>query len=165
MTEIYLLLGCNTGNCNENLENACRLIEFRCGSILSQSSIYETEAWGNKEQPVFLNMAVKLYTNLSPENLLTAVKGIELEVGRTASEKWGPREMDIDILLYGNEIIELDELKIPHSLMTERRFSLEPLNEIAADFVHPGLQKTILQLLEECKDNSEVKKRKHKHSA
>lgn len=163
MTEVYLLLGCNTGNCTENIDNALHLIEFRCGSIIAQSSIYETEAWGNKEQSDFLNVAVKLYTNLSPQNLLTALKGIELEVGRTATEKWGPREMDIDILLYGKEIIELDELKVPHPLMTERRFSLEPLNEIAFDLVHPGLQKTIHLLLKECKDKGVVKKKGKQH--
>src|SRR5688572_10405436 len=137
MTEVYLLLGSNLGERITNLNNAVRLIASRCGKIQLQSSIYETEAWGLKEQNSFLNMAVVIKTTLAPKDVLIEVKTIERELGRTDTTKWGPRLIDIDILLYGESIIELDDLKIPHPFISERKFTLLPLNEIARDVIHP----------------------------
>lgn len=158
MTEVYLLLGSNLGNRNENLHKALKLIDFRCGNITRKSALYETEAWGMKNQQAFINMAVAIQTNLSPLNLLTAVKTIEIEVGRVETTKWGPRVIDIDILLYGTEIVNLPELIIPHPYMQQRRFTLMPLIEIAANYSHPVLNKTIAQLLTDCDDTSAVVK-------
>jgi 2-amino-4-hydroxy-6-hydroxymethyldihydropteridine diphosphokinase len=156
MAEVYLLLGSNKGNREEQITSALRLIEFRCGTIKLQSSLYETEAWGLKEQAAFLNKAVLLHTNLSPVNLLEALKYIEREIGRSGNVTWGPREIDIDILFYNTEIVNLPELKIPHPYLHQRRFTLVPLNEIACDFLHPELQKTINHLLKQCTDTGEA---------
>ena len=158
MAEVYLLLGSNMGDRLKNLDKALKLIDFRCGAVTSQSAIYETEAWGMKEQQAFINMAIAIQTNLSPLNLLTAVKNIEIEVGRVETVKWGPRVIDIDILLYDTEVVNLPELIIPHPYMQQRRFTLLPLNEIASTYQHPVLNKTIGQLLVECTDNSAVVK-------
>jgi 2-amino-4-hydroxy-6-hydroxymethyldihydropteridine diphosphokinase len=158
MTEVYLLLGSNLGNRNENLHKALKLIAFRCGTITHKSALYETEAWGMKEQQAFINMAIAIQTNLSPLNLLTALKTIEIEVGRVETVKWGPRVIDIDILLYGTQIVNLPELIIPHPYMQQRRFTLLPLNEIASAYQHPVLNKTIAQLLIDCEDTSAVVK-------
>lgn len=156
MTEVYLLLGSNEGNRKGNLKKACKLIEFRCGKIMRPSSIYETEAWGMKEQNHFLNQALLIKTPLTPPNLLNTVKAIEKELGRTETIKWGPRIIDVDILFYEDKIVLLPELTIPHPFIQERKFTLVPLNEIATDFIHPAFKETVKQLLEECLDESEV---------
>lgn len=156
MKEVYLLLGSNEGNRKENLSRASAHIEQRCGKIVQVSSLYETEAWGLKEQNAFLNQALMIQTSLTAPLLLAELKTIEKETGRTETVKWGPRVIDIDILFYGTEIIELPELKIPHPYLHQRRFTLVPLNEIAKDFVHPGFKKSMKQLLEECMDESKI---------
>jgi len=152
----YLLLGSNIGDSQLQLQYANSLIEFRCGRILNKSSIYRTEPWGMKDQNDFLNQCLALETKLSPKDLLGALKQIEQEMGRTSSTHWGPRIIDIDILFYGSEVIELDNLQIPHPQIANRKFTLLPLNELAADFIHPTLKSTIQQLLENCPDNSNV---------
>lgn len=158
MQEVYLLLGSNVGNRAENLAKAIAFIEERCGEVFVQSHLYETAAWGNTEQQSFYNQAIGINTDLSAENLLIAVKEIEKEVGRIETIHWGPRVIDIDIILFGNEVIDLPQLKIPHPYMHERRFTLTPLAEIASGAVHPVFNKTVSELLEECADDSEVKK-------
>ena len=157
MNEVYLLLGSNEGNRKENLETARQFIAFRCGEIVSRSSLYETEAWGIKEQNSFLNQAICVFTHLAPTDLLHTLKSIEKQTGRTDTIKWGPRVIDIDILFYENDVIDTPELKIPHPFIQERRFTLTPLNEIAATFIHPVLKKTVAQLLKECPDTSSVR--------
>jgi len=157
MKEVYLLLGSNEGKPEENLLRAKLLIAGRCGPIVLQSSLYETEAWGFKEQPFFLNQAILIKTGLIPSDLLEALKNIEKETGRVETIYWGPRVIDIDILFYSHEIVDLPQLKIPHPYIRERRFTLVPMNEIAPDLMHPVLEKTMSELLRECKDNSEVK--------
>ncbi len=157
MMKTYLLLGSNENDRFRNLKKACELIELRCGKVLSQSALYETEAWGLKEQNAFINQAVLIETSLAPKELLLQLKATEKEIGRVETVKWGPRVIDIDILFYGNEVVDMEELKVPHPFLHERRFTLAPLNEIAAEFVHPLLQKTVNELLSDCPDTSLVK--------
>ena len=156
MNEVYLLLGSNVGNRIENLKKAIGLIESECGKIKSISSVYETAAWGLKEQNNFLNEALCIYTSLTAKVLLKILKNIEKETGRTKTVKWGPRVIDIDILFYGEEIIDTPELKIPHPYLHERKFTLVPMNEIAPHFLHPVLHLTVNELMKKCVDESEV---------
>src|SRR5438477_9620583 len=110
----YLLLGSNLGERLQHINEAKKKIKERCGAILVKSSMFESEPWGLKEQEYFLNCAIIIETKLTPRNLLQTLKQIEEESGRKKSEKWAARELDIDILFYGNEIINLPDLKIPH---------------------------------------------------
>ena len=158
MRTAYLLIGGNLGNRKENLSNAISLINEQCGSLTRSSSIYETEAWGITDQPSFLNQALEISTSLSARQLMRKVLNIEEEMGRVRKEKLGPRIIDIDILLFENEIHDLRFLKIPHPEMQNRRFVLVPLAEINSSLQHPVLKKTIAELLEECPDNLEVTK-------
>lgn len=158
MTEVYLLLGSNLGDRLQHLDNAMALIAERCGALTAQSAIYETAAWGNTEQQSFYNQAIGISTSLSPVNLLVAVKAIEREVGRTETVHWGPRIIDIDIILYGTEIVTLPQLQIPHPYMHQRRFTLVPLAEIADNVIQPVINKPISELLNECEDDSEVRR-------
>jgi len=158
MRTAYLLIGGNLGNRKENLSKAVSLINEQCGSLTSSSSIYETEAWGNTDQPSFLNQALEISTSLNARQLMRKVLKIEEVMDRVRKEKLGPRIIDIDILLFENEIHDLRFLKIPHPEMQNRRFVLVPLAEINSTLQHPVLKKTIAELLEECPDNLEVKK-------
>ena len=158
MRTAYLLIGGNLGNRKENLSKAVSLINEQCGSLTRSSSIYETEAWGKTDQPSFLNQALEISTSLTARQLMRKVLKIEEEMGRVRKEKLGPRIIDIDILLFENEIHDLRFLKIPHPEMQNRRFVLVPLAEINSTLQHPVLKKTIAELLEECPDNLEVKK-------
>src|SRR5262245_43025859 len=152
MNTAYLLVGGNLGNRKENLENAARAINEECGIITKHSSFYETAAWGKTDQPSFLNQALEISTPLNARRLLRKILKIETMMGRVRKEKLGPRIIDIDILLFGNEIHDLRFLKIPHPEMQNRRFVLIPLAEIDASLQHPIFKKTVAQLLEECPD-------------
>jgi 2-amino-4-hydroxy-6-hydroxymethyldihydropteridine diphosphokinase len=158
MNVVYLLIGGNIGNRQENLTLARNKMVTLCCKILIQSAIYETAAWGNQNQPAFLNQVLKISTELSAEELLENLLRIEKELGRVRIEKYGPRIIDIDILFFNNSIIKLNNLVIPHPEMQNRRFALLPLSEIAPKFIHPVLHKAISQLLIECPDNLEVNK-------
>lgn len=144
---VYLLLGSNLGNRKEILEKAIELLSEKIGVIISQSKDYETKPWGVTDQPDFLNLAVSIHTNLKPLEILEQTQSIENQLGRVRKEKWGARLIDVDIMFYGDEIIEEPNLKIPHPLMQERDFALIPLVEIAPNFVHPVLGKTVSELL------------------
>jgi len=158
MSTAHLLIGGNLGDRKENLLTAISLINEQCGPLTRSSSVYETEAWGKTDQPSFLNLALEISTPLNARQLMRKILKIEKEMGRVRKEKLGPRIIDIDILLYENEIHDLRFLKIPHPEMHNRRFVLVPLAEIDPTLQHPVLKKTIAELLEECPDNLEVKK-------
>lgn len=116
---------------------------------LKLSGFYETTPVGGPPQPMFLNAALSIMTALTPSRLLIQLQNIEILMGRVRTVKWGPRNIDIDILLYSNEIINNDQLKIPHPLMHTRSFVLKPLAEIEPDIIHPIFNKTVLQLYHE----------------
>ena len=158
MNRAYLLIGGNLGNRENNFTIARGYIEQYCGPVIRSSSLYETAAWGKTDQPSFLNQALEIETELHAEHLMTQVLEIEKFMGRERKEKYGPRVIDIDILLFNNEQYDLPFLKIPHPEMQNRRFALTPLAEIAGDIQHPVLKKSIDQLLKECPDKLEVKK-------
>ncbi len=149
MTKAFLSLGSNLGDRIINLHHAIELISNRGISTIGVSSFYETEPWGYKGQPPFINAALEVEVALNARELLSTLKSIELEMGREESPRWGPRLIDIDIIFFGNEIVSYPELTIPHPLMHKRLFVLEPLVEIAPDFIHPLFNKNIKTLLEE----------------
>ena len=135
----YLSLGSNLGNREETLRKALRQLAAADGvKKLAVSSLYETEPWGKKEQPSFLNIAVSLQTTLTPEELLALAQAVETELGRVRHERWGPRTIDVDILLIEGVERKTPTLTLPHPYMTERAFVLVPLAEIASDLVVMG---------------------------
>src|SRR5690349_2847274 len=158
MNRAYLLIGGNVGDREKNFTIATKYIKQYCGPVLRSSSLYETAAWGKTDQHSFLNQALKVETELDAEHLIRQILEIEKLMGRERKEKYGPRVIDIDILLFNNDQYDLPFLKIPHPEMQNRRFALTPLAEIAGDLQHPVLKKSITQLLEECPDELAVKK-------
>jgi 2-amino-4-hydroxy-6-hydroxymethyldihydropteridine diphosphokinase len=144
---VYLGLGSNMGKRQDNLDKALDLLSQRL-RVEQVSSIYDTEPVGNTNQPRFLNLVCQVHTRLAPRELLTLAKGIELKLGRAPGTSNAPRPIDIDILFYGDQVIETPELVIPHPRLAERAFVLVPLDEIAPDLVHPVSSKTIRELLQ-----------------
>jgi 2-amino-4-hydroxy-6-hydroxymethyldihydropteridine diphosphokinase len=153
---IFLLLGSNEGDGRQNLEQAERRIGAHAGKVVARSSVYKTEAWGLTRQADFYNRVLEIGSPHSPERLLEIVLTIEKDMGRVRREKWGPRLIDIDMLFYGQQIRNTPTLVVPHPGIPERRFVLVPLGEIALEFVHPVLKKTIGELLAECADRLAV---------
>jgi len=157
MQPLYLLLGSNYGSRAEYISRAKQAISEQIGVIEKESLWYETAPWGNTEQNDFLNQSVLVYTDVTPHNILQTIKGIEQSVGRTANFRWGPREIDIDILLLGDTVFESDTLHIPHRELHNRKFALVALNDIGAEAVHPVFNITVSELLAACTDECEVK--------
>jgi 2-amino-4-hydroxy-6-hydroxymethyldihydropteridine diphosphokinase len=135
------------GNRLENIRRAADLLENRAGKITARSEVYETAPWGVISQPRFLNACLLLETGLPPYDLLAETQAAESEIGRVARERWGPREIDIDILTYGDILLNDERLVIPHPLMGRRAFVLVPMLDIARDFVHPSCGTSIDELL------------------
>ncbi|MBI5701195.1 2-amino-4-hydroxy-6-hydroxymethyldihydropteridine diphosphokinase [Candidatus Saganbacteria bacterium] len=148
----YLSLGSNVGDREEYIEQAVFLIGRLKGvEIMKRSGNYETEPEGNADQPKFINCVLEIKTTLAPHNLLEELQTIENALGREREIEWGPRTIDIDILIFGDFVISDDKLQIPHPLLHERLFVLQPLKEIAPRLIHPMLEKTIVALYDERK--------------
>lgn len=154
----YILLGGNMGDREHYLSLAREHIEKRCGKIHLRSSIYQTAAWGLQEQAAFLNQVVAIETALDAESLLTELLSIEKTIGRKRDARYGPRTIDLDILLFDEDVINTPSLTIPHPELQNRRFVLVPLAEVARFYLHPVLMKTVQQLLAECPDQLAVQK-------
>ncbi len=155
---IFLSLGSNLGDRRKNIERALDILESQKAHVVKRSSFYETEPVGVTDQPWFLNMCVEVATTIAPRDLLKVCLAIEDDLGRKRHEKWGPRIIDIDILFFGSLIIKEYDVIIPHQYLHERRFVLQPLSEIAPEFVHPVLGKTMVELLTGCTDSNVVRK-------
>lgn len=158
MNHIYLLLGSNLGDRLGYLEQACQFIDQEIGMIVIKSGIYETAAWGLTDQSSFLNQAIRLYSPVSAQTLLRKTKQIENNLARVRNQHWGPRTIDIDILLFNDEVIVEEGLVIPHRLMHKRRFALAPMVEIAPDMLHPIMGLSLKTLLDQCEDKLTVQK-------
>ncbi|TWJ04745.1 2-amino-4-hydroxy-6-hydroxymethyldihydropteridine diphosphokinase [Mucilaginibacter frigoritolerans] len=158
MIDVFLLLGSNLGDRHLFLNQAIEYLNKDIAPVLKISSIYETQSWGKTDAPDYLNQVIVLRTELSARKVLEKVLHIETILGRQREERWGSRTIDIDILFYGQEILNEPDLQIPHPQLHNRRFTLEPLAEISPGFVHPVLNKNILQIKSELKDDLIVKK-------
>ena len=157
MSIAYIGLGSNLNDRMANLNKAIELIEQDSRiSVLKRSSVYQTEPVGIKDQPLFLNMVLEVETEFSPFDLLHFLQEIERKMGRKKGKRWGPRNIDLDLLLYDEQIINNAELTLPHAQMHLRKFVLTPLAEIAKDKIHPLNKKTISELLKNMKEDTRV---------
>ena len=155
----YIGIGSNLGNPEENCTKAIEKISsIKDIKIISKSSFYQTEPIGGVQQDWFVNSAIEIETDLSPENLLSVLLSLELAMGRTRKEKWGPRLIDLDLLFYGNLVLDNKDLTLPHPEIQNRKFVLIPMSEIAENLIHPTLKKTIKTLLQASSDLAIVKK-------
>lgn len=156
---VYIGIGSNIGdriqNCRQGLD---MLVERTTGSLVARSSWYLTQPWGNEDQEDFINAAAEIEMAVPPARLLEACREIERQMGRQESGRWGPRVIDLDILLYGSLIVRSPDLEIPHPRLHQRSFVLVPLAEIAPDLLHPVFNKTIRSLCSEVADRKEVLK-------
>ena len=148
VTPVYIALGTNLGDREQNLQTAKALLS-RKADILQESSVYSTPPWGYLDQPDFLNQVIEISTRLKPIPLLRFLKGIEKHMGRVKRIVNGPRQIDLDILFYGDAVIETDDLQIPHPRMAGRAFVLVPLAEIAPALIHPLLNLSVQEMLSE----------------
>ena len=156
MNKVFLQLGSNLGEREQLISSALTNISSQIGTIITQSKIYESTPWRVDGQENYLNQVIEIKTQLPADKILEMVLNIENDLGRVRLEKWGERLIDIDIIFFNNDIIESPALCVPHKHMHERNFVLEPLNEIAPEFVHPKYNKTISTLFKESKDTEKV---------
>jgi len=152
MNTIFLIAGSNIGNRRNNLLTAAQLIQNRIGKIIKSSAVYETEAWGNTDQPSFYNQVHIVNSILSAEETIAKILVIEKQMGRIRTIKNAARIIDIDVLFFNKEIINTPSLIVPHVEISNRRFVLMPLYELSPALIHPVLNKSIADLLSECKD-------------
>ena len=158
MAIAYLCLGSNLGDKKRNLDQALKEIKnLKMVKVLKTSSIYETEPVGFKDQIWFLNAVIKIKTKLPPLSLLYLLQGIERKLGRVRGKRWGPRKVDLDILLYDNVLLKDEKLTLPHPQMHKRRFVLVPLVELGSRWKHPALHLTPKMLLQKIKTGQQVK--------
>lgn len=157
MSIVFLALGSNEGDRVQHLKAAISRIAAIGGSVLQVSPVYETAPWGVTDQPDYLNLVMQIETALPPHELLAAMQETEAGLHRVREVRWGQRTIDIDVLFYGNEVIDTADLVVPHPRIQDRRFVLVPLADIAPGFLHPVLQKTVAMLLAECPDELEVR--------
>lgn len=159
MARVFLGLGSNVGDRLRYLQRAVDELRSRDGVVPTKvSSVYETEPVGVKDQRDFLNLALEVEVLLAPEELLRTVKEVEKKVGRKLAERWGPREIDIDILLYNDQTTNVGELRIPHPELAQRKFVLVSLQELDGQLVHPAQRRTVGDLLKTCMNDSGVRK-------
>ena len=154
---IYLCIGGNLGEREANLEEALEFIDFNFGDVVGVSSMYESEPWGMSDVPNFLNQVVHIQSELTDKELLEEIADLEEFFGRErSSQGYVSREMDIDVLFIDEEVISTEALQVPHPRISERRFVLEPLAEIAPEFIHPELKQSVEVLLKACSDKGKV---------
>lgn len=157
MTRVLLSLGSNTDQPAKQIARAIKHISnLRGVEVVRTSSVIRTPPWGKTDQPDFLNMAILIDTTIDVAQLMENILIIELKMGRMRQEKWGPRNIDIDIILYGAQAVQSELVTVPHPYMHERRFVLEPAAEIAPELIHPILNKSITELLAACPDTSMI---------
>lgn len=158
MKNVFLGLGSNVGDREAYLNQAVSAIgnqkDIRIGCV---SSIYETEPWGKRDQNFFLNQVIAIETELDPQNLIVTCQRIEKDLGGNRGGRWGPRRIDIDLLLFGDQIIDEENLQVPHPRLSERLFVLVPLNEVASVMMIPGSGQTVRKALERCSDQGSVR--------
>lgn len=159
MEMVYLLIGGNIGDRVDYINKTSLLLKKYVGQIVKRSALYETDAWGFDSAP-FLNQVLVVETKLQPEEVLREAHAVEEKMGRKrfSDDSYHPRTMDVDILFYANKIISLPHLTIPHPRIAQRRFVLEPLNEIAASLIHPVTCKSVTKMLDECIDKGCVRR-------
>lgn len=165
MERVFLLLGSNQGKREEFLTKAISKLEQKFGPVINRSSYYETAPWGDANQADFINQVIEIEVDCTPIQLLETILGIEIELGRLRNPdaRYGARNIDIDILYFGAEILDTPSLTIPHPRIQERRFTLEPLVEVASEFIHPITKLSHTHMLEQCVDPLTVKKLKDNH--
>lgn len=158
MNKAILLIGGNLGDRTGHLQQAVEQIDKQVGSVEKISSLYETAAWGDVEQPDYLNQALLVSTEMDARTLLRTVLNIEHEIGRIRRQKWGARVIDIDIIFFNDAVINEPDLKVPHPQMQFRQFVLVPLQEILPEWQHPVLHQSVSTLLTNCTDKLPARK-------
>jgi 2-amino-4-hydroxy-6-hydroxymethyldihydropteridine diphosphokinase len=160
---VFLGIGSNLGDRRKFLQEAVTALKsVKDTTVVWTSSVYESDPFGKQDQPKFLNAAVEIETTLPPDRLLTQLKDIEKLLGRSGTERWAPREIDIDILVYDGVVFQNEGLTVPHAGLEERRFVLVPLSEIAPDLVHPVSGMTMEELRNACRDSLRVVRTQHR---